>query len=1229
MPAGTVNQAYATSLFTGGTAPFDAGITVGTAPPGLTSATGLTLDGKPLQAGVFNFQTAATDFWGNQVQGTNTIRIVDVPTLTSVSPNLSGAGAGSLTITLNGSNFVNVLSVQGSSQPGSQAQWKVGNTLTPLATTFVNSGTLTAVVPSSLLAAPASAGIAVQQPSPASSGALPFSVLAPTISSISPTTVPAGSPTTTLTVSGANFVLNGSSGPTISLGGTPLNTTFVNAATLTAPVPAGMLTAPTQYTTQVANPGGVLSNTAVFTVSAAVSSIALTPSNSSPGLNSSVTYSVVLTSAATAPQGSVVIRDGNTAVCSIPAVTPTEQNSTGSCSVIYNNADAQHGLGVHSIIAFFTAANPANWTNVTSLPSIVTVSGAVTATSLISNQTTIAVGASVTFTATVQGTPANFGPPTGSVTFFDGGAAIPGCSGVAVSPSNPVVATCTRIYDGSVPILGPGTHQITAAFTHLGSFTDSTSNGVTLTVASTLAIVTNSLPPTIAGSIYNASLTGRGGFPPYTWSASGLPGTLFLNPSTGAITGTLLSGGTYSVTVTLRDSSGATVTAQFPFVVGPPPISISPSSNLPAGVVGVSYFGFIGANGGSGPYSFSLSGGSLPDGLSLSSGGSVTGTPKTPGQFSFTITATDAVGGNLAASFSITIQPPPLTITGGPTTTPVPTGTPVTITFTGTGGIPPYRYALCAALPPGMTFNNGVLSGAPTTTGTFTVCLTITDSTGATVTKNFTLTVTVPAAITLAGSLADGKVGIAYAGQITATGGTAPYTYSSSGLPDGLALSGSGAISGTPGTPGDFSFKVTATDSKGVTGGGTFHITVAAADLNIDTASLPDGTVGVAYSASLSASGGVKPYTWTVSGLPDGLTATSAGSITGTPKTAGKFTVVVSVTDAAGITLARRTAYTVTIVPAALTIMTTAAPNGTVGVAYTVSFAASGGVTPLTFSATGLPAGLTMSAAGVISGTPTAPGSSSIAVTVKDASGASISKNFAVSIALPAAPPLTFVGVSDTANPLQQPRLQVTLGNAFPVDVVVTLTMTFAADTGPDDPSIQFSSGGRTARITVPAGSTSGATDVGVQTGSVAGLITIVAQMQAAGLDVTPSPAPRRTIRIAAAAPVIVTGTITAVRNATGFTVTLTGYVTDREMTQAIFTFTAAPGGNLQTTTLTVPIDAMFVTYFGGSSAAAAGSQFTYTQPFTVTGSTQAVVSVTVTLVNKLGQSTPATATLN
>jgi len=136
------------------------------------------------------------------------------------------------------------------------------------------------------------------------------------------------------------------------------------------------------------------------------------------------------------------------------------------------------------------------------------------------------------------------------------------------------------------------------------------------------------------------------------------------------------------------------------------------------------------------------------------------------------------------------------------------------------------------------------------------------------------------------------------------------------------------------------------------------------------------------------------------------------------------------------------------------------------------------------------------------------------------------------------------------------------------VEVIVSLSLTFTPDSGADDPAIQFSTGGRTARITIPAGSTNGVTDVGIQTGTVAGLIAITSQLQATGTDVTPSPAPRQTIRVNPAAPVLTQ--VTGVRTSTGFNITITGFVTTREITQATFQFNAAPGSNLQTTSLTV-----------------------------------------------------------
>ena len=926
LPSGTLNAAYSAGFTTGGTPPFlESG--ADPLPPGLTAQLpNATITGTPTQTGVFNFQFFALDFWENSVTGPGTIEIVDVPTLTSLSPNSALAGAGALTMTVNGTNFVGPATVGTEPPlpqiPGSQVQWKAGNIVTPLATTFVNSTQLTAVVPASLLLTAGVDAVTVVQPGNASSNALPF------------------------------------------------------------------------------------------------------------------------------------------------------------------------------------------------------------------------------------------------------------------------------------------------------------------TVVSSLAIATTSLPPGSLGTGYSALVTGKGGTPPYTWTAGGLPPSLSINSTSGAISGTLLAGGNYLVTVVLRDAAKSTATAQFPVVVGAPPVSIAPSSNLPSGMVGVAYTGFIFANGGTGSYTFSLGGGSLPDGLTLSSVGFVSGTPKTPGRFSFSVVVTDSAGATASGEFTIAILPAPLNITGGPGG-PVPTGTPIAIAFGGAGGVPPYNLSVGGSLPPGTAFGGGTLSGTPATVGAFPFSITLTDSTGAFVTKAFTLTVTSPPpppTLTLSGSLNDGKVGVPYASQISASGGTAPYTFSGSGLPDGLSLSISGSISGTPVTAGKFSISATATDSKGVTGKGTFGITIAPADLTIVTASLPDGAVGVAYSAGLTASGGLPPYTWTVGGLPDGLTA-AGPAIGGTPATAGKFSVTVAVKDSAQGSAGQSKSYSLTIAPAALAITTASALDGTLGAAYSASFAATGGVPPYTFSATGLPAGLSMSAAGALTGTPTAVGATAVAVTVKDAAGSTASTRFGVQIVLPATPPLNYTGVSPTAGPLQQPRLQVSLGNTYPVDVVVTLTLTFTPDSGTGDPAIQFSTGGSLTRITVPAGATNGATDVGIQTGSVAGVITVTAQMQAGGQDVTPLPAPRTTIRIAAGAPVITT--VTAVRNATGFSVTVTGYVTDREVTQAIFAFAAATGSSLQTTTLTVPADTQFAQYFGGASATPFGGQFLFTQPFTVTGSTQAIVSVTVTLVNKIGQSTAVTAVLN
>src|SRR5207247_1795489 len=149
--------------------------------------------------------------------------------------------------------------------------------------------------------------------------------------------------------------------------------------------------------------------------------------------------------------------------------------------------------------------------------------------------------------------------------------------------------------------------------------------------------------------------------------------------------------------------------------------------------------------------------------------------------------------------------------------------------------------------------------------------------------------------------------------------------------------------------------------------------------------------------------------------------------------------------------------YTFKISPPALVIPTGAAVNGTAGTLYSMTFSAAGGTAPYTFTATGQPSTLTMSAGGTLSGTPAAPGTFTVTVTVKDANGITTTKSFTLTIALPASPPLNFAGINTTVNALQQPRVSVSLATTFPVDVQVALTLTFQADSGPPDPAVVFS----------------------------------------------------------------------------------------------------------------------------------------------------------------------------
>ena len=127
-------------------------------------------------------------------------------------------------------------------------------------------------------------------------------------------------------------------------------------------------------------------------------------------------------------------------------------------------------------------------------------------------------------------------------------------------------------------------------------------------------------------------------------------------------------------------------------------------------------------------------------------------------------------------------------------------------------------------------------------------------------------------------------------------------TYTAAGLPPGLRIdSADGVISGVvpDDRAGSFTVTVTAKDTTGATGSASFTWTVTPAPLEVTTTSLPGATLGSAYSATLAATGGTPPYSWSVTSgsLPPGLSLSSSGTISGTPAEAGTYSLTIQAAD--------------------------------------------------------------------------------------------------------------------------------------------------------------------------------------------------------------------------------------------------------------------------------------------------------------------------------------------
>jgi len=467
----------------------------------------------------------------------------------------------------------------------------------------------------------------------------------------------------------------------------------------------------------------------------------------------------------------------------------------------------------------------------------------------------------------------------------------------------------------------PANSPLTFSVTDSSSPKRSASKVLTLKIASlTLSITTASLPNGQVGAAYSQTLAASGGIGFYTWTviAGGtLPNGLSLNSSSGQISGTPTASMNTAFTFQVTDtgSPAQIATKVFNLTITTLPLSISTVS-LATGQVGAIYSQTLIAAGGTAPYTWAMiAGGALPNGLTLTtSTGQIGGLPTAVanGSYTFQVTDSSLFPQVTTKVLTLTITQSTLAITTA-TLANGQVGSAYTQTLTASGGAGSYTWDLVGgALPSGLTLNQstGLISGIPTTPANTSLTFRVTDSglPAQTATKNLPLTIGAAGLTIATGSLANGQPNVFYAQSLAATGGVAPYAWTtiSGRLPRGLTLNEStGMISGTPSAASSTLLTFQVTDSakpiaKTATANLLLTIGSSGGGFTITTTSLPDGQVGAAYSQTLTAAGGVGSNLWVViSGvLPNGLALNqNTGQISGTPTAAANVSLTFQATD--------------------------------------------------------------------------------------------------------------------------------------------------------------------------------------------------------------------------------------------------------------------------------------------------------------------------------------------
>ena len=348
-------------------------------------------------------------------------------------------------------------------------------------------------------------------------------------------------------------------------------------------------------------------------------------------------------------------------------------------------------------------------------------------------------------------------------------------------------------------------------------------------------------------------------------------------------------------------STNATATTEN--VAQPAAVAVTPAT-LADGDAGKPYDQTLSASGGTGPYAFSVVSGALPPGVSLAAGGKLSGTPTTAGTYTFKVQATGSGASPGTRDYTIVVHLGLPTSVGNGVT-----GVAYTQALDAAGANGAVAYSLGAGtLPDGLSISGAQIVGTPAKQGSFTFTLHAVDAAGAFADQQYTVLVTYPTVTLAPEQLPEVVRHVRYNVQLSASGGTAPYSFAIQDgvLPKGLRLTADGAITGRGLVDGTTTIDLTigVTDKYGATATKQYTLSYYGPVITLTQRSqaLKPLTLGKKVGLRLRATGGTVPYAWDVfrGALPKGLHLRANGTISGTPKALGTFRATLRVTDKRG-----------------------------------------------------------------------------------------------------------------------------------------------------------------------------------------------------------------------------------------------------------------------------------------------------------------------------------------